>query len=508
MATPPSTQRSPSALREHLWQQMGGAPEHLDTLSFEGPKEILPSVFGVTELAGSTIGLATLAVAEWRDRLEADAASTKRTNGSVAQGRSASAPSPDVVRIDRTHAGIAFRSERYLERPGLEWPSLWDSMAGDYATRAGFIRLHTNYAHHRAAAERVLGPGDDREDLARRIEAWSAEDLESEIVAAGGCAAAQRAASAWAAHPQGRLLVGEPTLQRQAAEPPSSWRSAEPVLDRILRRRHADRAPRDDRPLQGVRVLDLTRVIAGPVCTRFLAAWGATVLRIDPPGFAETDPLVAETTAGKRCAGLDLRDAKDREVFRSLVAEADILVHGYRSDALPGLGFDTAALREIHPTLVIARLDAYGFEGPWSTRRGFDSLVQMSCGIADRGQAFFGTDSPKPLPAQALDHGSGYLLAAAVCRALCDLHAGGSGADIQLSLAGTAQALMSLGEIGDPECPEPDRETVRRFLVEEVGDFGRIERVACPGSLGGQRPFWNRPASRLTTGTRTWDRRR
>src|SRR5262249_7162726 len=178
-------------------------------------------------------------------------------------------------------------------------------------------------------------------------------------------------------------------------------------------------APR--RPLHGVRVLDLTRVIAGPIGTRLLAAWGADVLRLDPPGFEEVPALLPETTAGKRTAALDLREPASRTVFANLVRDAHVVVAGYRSDALDGLGFDSAWFRRENPRIVRVLYDAYGFTGPWATRRGFDSLVQMSLGIADAGQRATASPRPFPLPAQALDHATGYFIAAAACRGLARL---------------------------------------------------------------------------------------
>ena len=209
-------------------------------------------------------------------------------------------------------------------------------------------------------------------------------------------------------------------------------------------------------PYSGVRVLDLTRVIAGPVGTRFLAAYGADVLRIDPPGFAEVPALLPETTAGKRTAALDLTAAAGRAAFESLVATADVLVTGLRADALARLGYDDAALAALNPALIVASLDAYGWDGPWRDRRGFDSLVQMSSGIAAAGAAATGADHPVPLPVQALDHACGYLVAAAVGRALTRRLTESAVSRIRLSLIGTANLLWSLPRpAGQPPMPKP-----------------------------------------------------
>jgi crotonobetainyl-CoA:carnitine CoA-transferase CaiB-like acyl-CoA transferase len=224
-------------------------------------------------------------------------------------------------------------------------------------------------------------------------------------------------------------------------------------------------------------VLDLTRVIAGPLCTRFLAAYGADVLRIDPPAFDEVPALLPETTRGKRCAFLDLRSRGDREVFDRLVSRADVLVHGHRFGALERLDYSAERLSSLNPHLLTTRVDAYGYTGPWSSRRGFDSLVQMSAGIAAIGA----NGRPSPLPAQALDHATGYLLAAATCRALVD-----GRSEVRLSLARVARLLVDLGTDGDP----------RRSTADDSGEFlqridsawGKLAVVRIPGSIEGFAP--------------------
>ena len=249
-------------------------------------------------------------------------------------------------------------------------------------------------------------------------------------------------------------------------------------------------------PLAGVRVLDLTRVIAGPVGTRHLAAFGADILRVDPPGFEEMPSLLLETTRGKRRTALDLKAPDGRGQFETLVAGADVLVHGYRPDALARLGYTVEHLRLLNPSLVLVALDAYGWSGPWAVRRGFDSLVQMSSGIAHPGHA----GKPTPLPAQALDHGTGYLVAAAVCRALVS---GRSGA--RLALARTALEFVRLGQDGDPDAPgliDPER-----FLESSTSDFGPLRQVRCAGQIDGFEIAWPHAPGRLGVDAARWTAR-
>ncbi|MGN6742726.1 MAG: CoA transferase [Amnibacterium sp.] len=331
--------------------------------------------------------------------------------------------------VHRDRCATWFRSA--LIPDGWSPPPPWDPIAGDYPGADGWIRLHTNAPHHRAAALRVLGVPAERDAVAAAVGERPVAALEAAVVAAGGCAARMRTTQDWTASPEGRAVGAEPLIAVQRGEGRSHRRSPDPT-----------------RPLAGLRVLDLTRVLAGPVATRALAGLGATVLRIDPPDWDEPG-VVPDMTLGKRAARLDARTAPGRERLRELLARADVLVHGYRPGALEHLGRGDDDRRRIRPGLVDVALDAYGWSGPWAARRGFDSLVQMSTGIAERGMRDAGAEKPVPLPVQALDHATGWLLAAAAVALLRD------GGSARLSLARTAHALLALPSPDAISPPEP-----------------------------------------------------
>lgn len=339
------------------------------------------------------------------------------------------------------------------------------------------MKLHTNYLSHKAAATAALGvaPDADRADVAAAVALRTADEVEQAVVDAGGCAAALRTRDSWSAHPHGAAVADEPAVRTVGCP-------GELTLPGLLEGGGA---------LSGVNVLDLTRVIAGPVCTRFLAAHGATVLRIDPPGFEEVGALLPETTAGKRSAWLDLSTATDRDRFLSLVGEADVVVHGLRPGAMERHGLGPRELRDANPTVVTARLDAYGWRGPWAGRRGFDSLVQMSCGIAAAGMAAAGSDRPTPLPVQALDHGTGHLLAAAVARAL----ASGRPADVTASLVGVANLLVEMPDPDGPGVAEPTWTDGDR--VPRATGWGPAMAAPIPGHLTGWPTSLDVPAGPL-----------
>lgn len=384
----------------------------------------LPSAFDVSGLAVAAMGEAARAAADLASGLPGPPV-----------------PGPAGVTVDRDLASLWFGAS--FTPVGWELPPVWDAIAGDYRCADGWIRLHTNAPHHRAASLKVLGLGDgaDRTTVASVVERWAGEDLEAAVVAANGCAALMRSQARWLAHPQGGAVAAEPLV---------AWGAARQADDGGTRQ--GSRPATSGRPLAGVRVLDLTRIIAGPVATRFLAMLGAEVLRIDPPGWEEAG-LEVELTVGKRCARLDLKSAGGMSVLNELLAGADIFIHGYRPDALDRLGLSEAELAVRHPHLVNVALDAYGWSGPWAQRRGFDSLVQMSCGIADTGMGHFASERPHPLPVQALDHVTGYLAAAAAIDAWRD-RLTGTVRNPRLSLARTAVELMRTGP-SDPQAPAP-----------------------------------------------------
>jgi crotonobetainyl-CoA:carnitine CoA-transferase CaiB-like acyl-CoA transferase len=384
----------------------------------------LPSAFDVSGLAVASLAAAGEAVA-----------------GLVHEH---GAPRPGVA-IDRDLAAHWFGMS--FKPVGWELPSPWDSIAGDYACADGWIRLHTNAPHHRAAALAVLGlPADaDRARVAAVVLGWDGQELEDAVVSANGCAALMRSPQQWLAHPQGAAVVAEPLVQ---------WGQARQVEAHDAGAWGHGRPATAQRPLAGVRVLDLTRVIAGPVATRFMAQYGAQVLRIDPPDWQEP-ALEPEMTVGKHCARLDVKTPGGLAQLRALLADADIFIHGYRPDALDRLGLSDDALAELHPGLVTVALDAYGWSGPWANRRGFDSLVQMSCGIAQAGMEHFGADKPHPLPVQALDHATGYLAAAAAITAW-RARLGGTARNARLSLARTAVELMRTGPAAGEALPPRD----------------------------------------------------
>lgn len=420
-------------------------------IAFQNQNADSEDVFAVTELASSSIALASAALAQY-------------AFGNKALDRQ--------ILVDQRLSYLWFGSS--VRPVGWSLPSPWDDLAGDYQTRDGWIRLHTNAPHHRQVVCKILGDL-DRAAMAKKVEKWRGAELEEAITVNGGAAAELMSVEAWASHPQGVAVLKEPLI---------TWE----MFDGVKSRHIIDPL----RPLKGLKILDLTRILAGPVATRFLAGFGADVLRIDPPLWDEGDHVI-DITSGKKCATLDLSNSDDLEVMRKLISEADVMVHGLRADALENLGLSDQERRKLNPSLVDISLNAYGWTGPWRDRRGFDSLVQMSTGIAHHGMQISGLNKPRPMTVQALDHATGYLMAAAVLVGLNQRKENGQGVSAKLSLAATAELLKlkQAKKFGDASPTKVQSDFASDI---EHTSWGNIQRLTSPIIISGLDLHWSSPA--------------
>lgn len=464
------TRTSPDAAHA-AWNALGGDPAHLPLISSVNRDGALPARLPVIVLARACVGACALAAAEL---------TALRTGGDV----------PRVL-VDDGAVATAFTSERHLSVDGRK-PVNFAPLSRFWRTADGWVRTHANYPHHRAAllaALDVTGTGTGTEDaVAARLAELPATKAEDAVYAAGGLAVALRTPEEWAAHPQGAASAEQPLVHRERLGPAPA-RDLAPLTGSPAR------------PAAGLRVLDLTRVIAGPVATRTLALLGADVLRVDPPGLPELPDQHADTGFGKRSVTLDLGDRADRRVFDDLLSTADVVVTGYRPRTLDRFGLSPRELAARRPGLVVAQLSAWGAQGPWARRRGFDSLVQVATGIA----AVEGDpERPGALPAQALDHGTGYLLAAAVLRTVTEQASRGGTGYVRLSLARTAAWLMSLGAAESGGRSEEALEGPAPWLTESEGPLGRLRYALPPVSFTGGPANWSRPPGRWGTDRPRW----
>jgi crotonobetainyl-CoA:carnitine CoA-transferase CaiB-like acyl-CoA transferase len=458
----------PREVLASLWQLAGQPPAALKAVELTGAEPVLPSSFAVGTAAQATVAAAALAAAQlWQLR-------TGRQQG---------------VRVDMRDAGIEFRSDHYVLVDGKPPAEHRDKIVGLYRCGDGrWVRLHTNMPHHRDGALKLLKAEYDRAAVQRALDKWQAFDLEDAAAEAGLVITATRSFAEWDAHPQGRAVAGLPlfSIEKIGEAPPQAL-------------------PAGTRPLAGVRVLDLTRVIAGPVCGRILASHGADVLNITAAHLPAMEALVIDTNRGKLSAQLDLRDGASRDTLSGLLRKADIFIQGYRPGAIAQYGFDSQEAARLRPGIVYVSLCAYGHQGPWATRRGFDSLVQNANGLNVAEAEAADSDKPRPLPTQALDHATGTLMAFGAMIALHRRATEGGSWHVRCSLAQTGQWFRHLGRIeGGLACPDPEIEDVRDRLEESPSGYGRLTAVKPSAALSETPPRWIWPSVPLGTHPAAW----
>ncbi|MFJ2173280.1 CoA transferase [Streptomyces sp. NPDC087851] len=481
------------AATAHAWAALGGRDGLAESVTYEGAGEVLAARLPVRELARATVGVCSLAAAEL-----------------LALRRGVPVP---AVRVREGAVATAFVSERYLRIDGRA-PTGFAPLSGFWRAADGWVRTHANYPHHRA---RLLGALDIRDAgdgpattrrLADELATRPAREIQETVYAAGGLAVA---VASTPAEPTVPLSSdgGAPPLAEIRTTGTGQARSGQ-AGSRQAGSRQAGTGqagegppwalPSAALPAEGVRVLDLTRVISGPVATRTLALLGADVLRVDSPRLPERPDAHADTGPGKRSTLLDLSAAPDRQVFEELLDTADVVVTGYRPGALDRHGLAPDALRARRPGLIVAQLCAWGWSGPWAARRGFDSLVQAASGIAAREADPDG--HPGALPAQALDHGTGYLIAAGVLRALTERQTTSEGRHLRFSLAGTASWLLHgvrhTPVEGGPYDPAP-------WLTETPSAYGPLHHALTPVHYAGAPVTWSHPPTRWGTDLPRWN---
>lgn len=451
-----------------LWADTALPRAALEMIRLTGSEPALPSSFAVGAAAQVSIGASALAAAElWRLRT----------------GRA------QQVSVEMRHAAVDFRSERYLHLDGRPAPEHQDKITGAYRCGDGdWVRIHANFPHHRDGVLALLGCSHDRAAVQNALESWTAERFEAAAAEAGLVVAAMRSFSKWDTHPQASAVAELPLV------------GIEKIGD----------APREvlpvsRRPLEGVRVLDLTRVIAGPVCGRTLAAHGADVLLVSAPHLPSMESLVIDTGRGKFSAHLDLRQSAGRNALQALVGQSHIFVQSYRPGALQHSDFGPESVARIRPGIVYVSLSAYGHAGPWAGRRGFDSLVQTATGFNHAEAEAAGASTPKPLPAQVLDHASGYLMAFGAMAALHRRVQEGGSWYVRVSLVGTGYWLRRMGRIANGfACADPCFEDVSDLLETTPSGFGRLTAVRHAAQLSETPARWTQPSVPLGTHAATW----
>ena len=409
-----------------------------------GTDPILPTSFRIGDTSTAALSAVGLAVSDlWESRT----------------GRR------QEVAVDARRATASLRSGKYMQMDGAGVSTERNTVMGVYPTKDGrWSYLHCNFPNHRAAALSVLGVAEDRDAVAKAVAKWNAQDLEDAIIEAKGAGGMVRTMEEWAKHPQAVAIANLPLMEivKLADSPPEAL-------------------PEGSRPLSGVRVLDLTRVLAGPTCARTLAEHGADVMKITGAHLPNIGYQEYDTGHGKLNAQLDLRETKDMETLRGLVSQTDVFSQGYRPGTLGGRGLSPEELAELRPGIVYISLCAFSHMGPWASRRGFDTVVQTVSGITNRqGDLFPGaTPGPQFYPVSAIDYLTGYLMAFGGMVALNRrVHEGGSWL-VRISLAQVGRWLVSQGEI-----PEADLKNIpAEFTPEEIASWSTVSDTPM-GKLG------------------------
>ncbi len=455
-----------SELAYSILNQLGRAKRADDRLSTTNSGDpIFVTPWRIAEAGAAALGAVGLAVSDlWR----------------LKTGK------PQAVTVDRHTAAASLKSNTYVTKNG-ERPLSWDPLTGHYPTRDGrHMFIHTNHPHHRDGALRIAGASEaTKEALAAAVAKWTAHDIE-EAINNGGCVGGiARSREEWNAHPHGVAVAKLPLIDIvKIGEAP-----ARPL-------------PKGDRPLSGVRVFDLTRVLAGPTSGRVLAENGADVLHVAAPHLPYQSELLMDTGHGKRCAWLDLRKPADLETTKALLREADVFTQGYRPGTIAARGLGPEQVAALRPGIVCVSVCAYGHEGPWAGRRGFDSIVQNVTGLTAMQGSLA---QPRNLPVQALDYICGYLAALGAMVGLARRAEQGGSWLVRISLVQVAHWIASLGTVdatkGAKELPETE---LAQILMESEGPIGRLRHLKPAIQLSETPCFYARPAEPLGSSPARW----
>ncbi|GAT25272.1 beta-N-acetylglucosaminidase [Aspergillus luchuensis] len=489
--TVPGDEEAPFADRSHfsardsvnyLWNTLGlpaGVPN--DRLQLPGQGLGLPSSFKVAHLAQASIGLSALLAAQ------------------IYALRSGSAV--PAVSVPLQHAAIEFKSERLYTLDGKPAPSPWGPIGGLHKTADGYVRVHDSFPNHRNGAKALVGcpPDADRAQLASRLVSWRSVDVEAAAFDAKLVISALRSYSEWDVLPQARAVSDFPITLRKLCDGPVG-------LPATMT------STRPDKCLRGLRVLELSRVIAPPLSGKTLAAHGADVLWVTSPNLPDLPTMDRDFGRGKRTIQLDLTTEADQAELDRLLVDAHVFTQGFRPGGLAQRGYSPAALaqRFQNRNIICANMSAYGPEGPWANRRGFDSLVQTCSGMNVSEAEHFGAgEAARPTPCQALDHAGGYFLAAGIQAALYKQATVGGSWQVDVSLAGVMKYLRSLGqfdgrsgfETADYQCTN---DVPPQFLETRETAFGPMVAVRHSAAIDGVAVGWDFMPKPLGSDEKMW----
>ena len=467
-----SEPQSEKALKD-MWTLAGNNQEPLNNVRLTGIEPSLPSIYKTGILAQSTIAAAALSAATLLEHR----IGKKQT-----------------VTVDIDDASASFRSESYLTVEGKTRSEMSNlepenNIHGFYkCADDGWVQLHANYPKHRKGIIKHLGCGNDRKSVTAKIQTMTASEVENTLNSFGLPVGKMRTSEEWNEHEQGKVIASRPLFSI------TKIGEADPI----------QLPTNPKRPLEGIKTLEFTKVIAGPLIGRTLAEHGADVLWINGPHLDLIDSLVIDMARGKRPANLDLRLSHDQTKIKRLVKDANIFIQGYRPGAIASKGLSPEELAEIKPGIIYVNLSAFGTKGPWKARRGFDSIVQTVSGIGHDGGKSAGIEGMKHLPCQALDHGTGYIgVLGAISALQKQLTEGGSWL-VDISLAQTGHYLTSLGRQNKIHIEDTNRQNKIEYLEKRESPFGTVEYTKPAAILSETPGGWDLPPSPFGTYSPEW----
>ena len=393
---------------------------------------------------------------------------------------------PGAVRTDVSDAAAATIGFALIRVDGeaMTRTNADNPWVGRYRCADGrWIHLHGGFPSLADRLASLLGlPVDaDAAAIAGGVAMWESGVLEDAVAERRGCSAIIRTEDEWRRHPHGELVHSWPTVVRRDAAVPFRTRWE----------------PSPARPLDGLRVLDLTRVLAGPTCGRTLAAFGADVLHVRGPDVPHVPAFVVDTGHGKRQAHADFTDADDLAALRRVALDADVVVQGYRPGVVGRYGLDEESLRADGFGGVFGSVSAFGHEGPWSDRAGWEQLAQSTSGLCLDA---LGDDVPTLLPCAFTDYTTGFVMAAGIMEALDASLVDGVATRVDGSLCQTAAWILRVGQLGAPGAPAGFAPVLRR---SETG-FGVVEHLGPCVDVDGLEVGWTRPTTPLGGGSLGW----
>lgn len=449
-----------------LLDKLGLANPPDGEVEITGTDPVLPCRFPVSEIAASVLAAIGVAVNDlWELR------TGKRQQ----------------LRVDIRHTAASLRSAhlQVLNGKVVERPPSPDIVFSNFyqCCDGRWIHLHGSFPHLAAKTAKLLGCERERAAISTAVAGWNSINLEDSLAEIGVCGAIARSAAEWAVHPQGIALSSVPPVEviKIAESAPEPLQTGK-------------------RPLTGIRALDLTRVLAGPIASRVLAEHGADVMTVSSPNLPTIVPFVMETNHGKLSTYLDLNNSADSQQLHQLILQSDVFIHGYRTGSLERRGLSPDELAMLRPGLIYVSINCYGSVGPWQSRRGWEQLGQTVTGLAvAQGEP----NPPQIMPAQVCDYTTGYLAALGILIALARRIREGGTYHVRASLSQTGMWIERAGAICDPNKATGFGD-VDDLRIATESPFGRLHHLRPVLDMSETPPFWSRPSVPLGTHPPIW----